>query len=306
MARTLKKETLSSFIAFDETPEPTTARLVDISDDDYHAHDAVSKSKLNDFIESSQVFFHRHIEGTMPFKGSTQEMAIGSVVHAVLLEGKAIDDIISVYPDSVLKSDGAINSRGSEYKAWAQENAGKHWFKQADVTSVLDCVKAVQQSELAELVEAATHRERAVFWTDSATGLDCRCKPDFFLEMSDHVVCYDLKISPHISPKEFLRQVKQFRYWLQDAHYSAGVSELYGKPTQFRFWVVEPVKPWRIKCYWLDAISSRVTSHERWASSMKSLADCYRSGDWSDKWDGNIVMSQWDFGVEVEEELNWD
>jgi len=300
------KIAMSSFLALEDELETTTVRLVDIDDAEYHSNDAVSKTKLNEFLDSSLVFFYRYIEGTMPLKKQTKEMAVGSVVHAVLLEGKSLDDLIAVYPDSVLNSAGAINSRGAEYKAWAAENEGKYWFKQADVSSVTDCVKAVMDSELANLVKSATHRERSIFWTDAETGLECRCKPDFFCELPDRVIGYDLKISPMVSPEAFLRQVKRFRYWLQDAHYSTGLSELYQKPVQFRFWVVEPVKPHRIKCYWLEEINTRTTAFERWSSAMKSMAECFRSGDWSDKWDGKLVLNQWDFGGEVDEELNWE
>jgi len=106
------KIAMSSFLALEDELETTTVRLVDIDDAEYHSNDAVSKTKLNEFLDSSLVFFYRYIEGTMPLKKQTKEMAVGSVVHAVLLEGKSLDDLIAVYPDSVLNSAGAINSRG--------------------------------------------------------------------------------------------------------------------------------------------------------------------------------------------------
>jgi hypothetical protein len=309
MRRMNTAETMQSFILIDEPEEyQTSARVVEISDEDYHAHDAVSKSKLAEFYNSPIVYKARYVDKVMPQKTATSGMELGTILHAVLLEGKRLDDLIAVLPTTCLTSSGSINSRGSEYKDFAARNTGKVILKQSAIKPISDCVAAVLRSDLGQVLGTSKDKERSIFWTDAETGLECRCKPDFWVELDDHIVCYDLKISRMVNKESFRRQIKSFSYWMQDAHYSEGLSKLTGKPVQFRFWVVEPVQPYRVACYWLEENITRIESHKRWRDLMDRFADAQASGVYSEDLQSAIVLNQWDFGGEAESELEmkWD
>jgi exodeoxyribonuclease VIII len=304
-----KRETLSSFILIDEPAEYTTsARLVDMPDDEYHRHDSLSKTKLAEFVKSPLTYKARYIDRVMPERMASKQMELGSIVHAVLLEGKLLTDLIAVIPDECLSANGSINSRGSAYREFCEREAGKYFVKERQLEPIRQCLESVERSPLAEVLGQSTQRERAVFWTDAITGLECRCKPDFFIELDDAVVCYDLKVSPMVTMDSFRRQIKSFTYWLQDAHYSQGLMQLTGKPVQFRFWVVEPVAPFRVGCYWLEENITRVEAQQRWRKSVDDFALAKESGEYVENLQGAVVLNQWDFGGEVESELevNWD
>lgn len=284
-----------------------SASIHDMTEDVYHADPAVSKSKLSDFLDSSRMYYEVHEAGTIPRKASTKQMDTGSIVHGFLLDGKTLEEMVAVVPRDCLNSVGAVNSRGDNYKAFIEENEGKYIVKSDQIDAIGDCLEAVMRSDLYELVKDSHHREQSIFWTDEQTGLRCRCRPDFFLELDGVVYCCDLKVTPAVHPDAWRRHVKRFRYWLQDAHYSEGLRALYGKPVAFRFWLVEPTPPYRIVPRVLDENHCRTVAGERWRDAMIRFADCKTTGNWDDQWSEVTVLNEWDFGEPAEEqEVIWN
>ena len=231
-------------------------------------------------------------------------IGIGTVVHQVLLEGRDIDDVAVGIPADCLKSNGAVNPhRMKEYRAL---NAGKVVLKDADWKRVVGCINAVRSHELGNLLkEPGITFEEPIYWEDSETGLECKARPDFCYLGDGVVVSYDLKVSEVVSPDGWGRVARRLQYWLQDMHYSSGLSHLHGQPVAFVFWVVESAYPHRIARYEYDQIS-RERASESYRMVMKRLKKRLDDGDWRDDWESDrntLTLYPWELGVTEDGEL---
>lgn len=66
--------------------------------------------------------------------------------------------------------------------------------------------------------------ERSVYWTDPATGLLCRCRPDWWITQEGIVV--DVKTTDDASPEGFARSIAKWRYHVQDPFYTDGINAM--------------------------------------------------------------------------------
>jgi exodeoxyribonuclease VIII len=263
-------------------PELSSSQL------DYHSDfDRISKSMLSDFISDRELFRLRYIDRKLPGKESSPAMDAGTAVHAVLLEGGELEDHVRLVPDDCLQSNGAIN--GKRLAELKSQTPGIVYVKAAEFGRISAIIESVRKVVPEMGIASAAAKEQAVYWNDTASGLDCRCKPDWYCEQSgDQIICHDLKVTATVNPWDWGRVADRFRYWLQDAHYSAGLEKATGqRVTQFVFWVVEDQYPYRVlrRAY---SDSDRKAARQWHANRLCELAACYQTGDWSNQWPEEI------------------
>lgn len=272
----------------------------------YHGdYGRVSKTMLGHFLKSRSDYHRFYVAKTQLPPSPKRRMVVGSAIHAILLDRVAIDDAVKCYPASCLKSDGSLNPKpASQFRV---DNPDSFCMKQADYDLVHGACEAVRAHELGKLIE---HPD-AVFeipqqWTCRHTGLECRMMADWFIELDDLVLCFDLKTTEEIYPAGVSRTCKTLKYWLQDAHYSAGLESIFGKPVFFKFWFVEVGEPHRIAPYEYDP-RSRELAASCYQNRMQELSDCYASGDWRDDWEktvSQLIINPWEVdGATLDEEV---
>lgn len=255
----------------------------------YHDDSSVvSKTMLNLFCDSPLEFYLTYRTGELKRKVASRQMIFGTLMHAILLEQKQLDDLVEVYPKSCYKSNNTLNSKPA--REFEQSIAPKVAVKPDVIEQVIAALDALKDTLVSQAVQEATEFER----TYRATLFDvpCKCRPDMLVQYEDLVVMYDLKFCDP-SPDGFMRSAKRFRYWLQDAHYSAVVGKSLNKPTRFRFLAIEPVFPFRVKLYTYDE-TSRDNAAAYHRKKLKEFAECERTGDWRDQWNGMLTLSPWE------------
>jgi|GEM_PF-1760903 len=272
--------------------------------DAYHSdYGRVSKTMLGHFLKSRSDFYRYYVAKTQSPPRPKRVMQVGSAIHAILLERVPIEKAVKVYPASCLNSAGSLNPKPAA--KFREDHPDAFIMKDADYDLVAASCDAVMKHGLGKLIE---HPD-AVFevpqvWTCKASGLPCRMMADWFIELDDRVLVYDLKTTEDIYPTGVQRTCKLMKYWLQDSHYSAGLRSVFGKPVMFKFWFVEIGDPHRIAPYEYDQRSREIgsSSHEK---TMQSLANCYATGDWRDEWEmttGQLVINPWEVDVDTENE----
>lgn len=273
--------------------------------DSYHKnYRRVSKTMLGHFLTSKDDFNRYYVAQTDEPPAPKRQMVIGSAVHAMALERKVFSDICAIYPESCFKSNGAINPKPA--REFERENADKYVLRANDAETVLSTVDAIENHALGQLLATP----EAVFeqqyeWTDDKSGLDCRMMVDFSIDMGDHVLAYDLKTTERVYPADIKRTCRQFKYWLQDAHYSSGLETIFGKPVTFVFWFVEVKHPYRIARWQYNQIG-RDNANTAYRSAMQDLAKCYASGDFADEWTTEtnwLDLNPWEVGADSEGEV---
>lgn len=256
----------------------------------YHSRKERSRGQLWDFIESKRLFEARHILGTVPQKKPSKPMDIGTLGHGALLEPERIDDMYVVIPDGLLSGENrAIQSK--EAKAWRDEHlaAGKIVIKDTDLPKI----KAIAANVLKEcevFLRGASFIEKTIIWTDPETGIECRCRPDIMrFTNRNTIIMVDAKFTTDISPHAFRGKIESLGYWLQDAHYSDGGHIAIGMPVeQFLFVAVQSEPPYQCRAYQLDDDSREGAVLTR-KNAMNDLAECMRTGNFAEPWEGQVT-----------------
>jgi hypothetical protein len=259
----------------------------------------ISKTMLQLFCDSPTIFNETYNLKTMQPKAPTVAMELGTILHAVLLEDKAVQDIVKVYPESCLKSDGSLN--GKPAAQFREDNPGAVCVKNAD--HIYECVHAVTTGLYRDWFQIINReevfREHMIKWDDI---LPCRAMLDCFY-VDDCVYVYDIKCTAQFPPESFNRTARRLRYWLQEAHYTAGLKKIYDRPVIWRWVVIETVKPYRVQMRWYDTRSAEIASDYR-TVKMTMLKKAYETGDWSDGYEQTMIVNPWE--VDTEESEAWD
>lgn len=271
------------------------------TDDEYHADTAtISKTMLNEYCKSPVNFNLMFNKGTMERKRPTKVMQIGTIMHAVLLEKKSVAEVCEAYSTDCFKSNGDLNPKPAA--AFRESIGGKIAVKSKDLLEIYDCYEAIATSPLYDAIRQSTECEKR--HDAVVAGVPCRCKPDILCDMGEYVMIYDLKFCDP-SPGAFMRSANNtklgFRYWLQDAHYSAVVREELGKPVMFRFFAVEPMFPFRVQCYWYGP-RQREIARDFHSRKLGELKHSMETDTWVDDWPNELPLEPWDIGSSHEEE----
>jgi hypothetical protein len=262
-----------------------------------------SKTMLGHFLKSRSDYAAYYVNHTTRPPAPKRQMLVGSAVHAILLEHMPVDEVIAVYDDRCFKKDGkSLNPvPAADFR---DLHADKYVMKQADADLVMRVCASVLSHELGDVLTA----ENVVFetphsWTCPYSDLECRMMPDFYCDMGDHILAYDLKTTEDIYPSGIKRTSKNFKYWLQDIHYSTGLETLFGKPVKFAFWFVEVPHPHRV-ARWEYPVAAKETAIGVYERLMNDVASCFKSGDWRDPWESgtnHFEFGPWDVDMPEEE-----
>ena len=248
----------------------------------------VSKTMLAHF-HGSTLEYWRYYVGQVEKPPQPKAAIVGSIAHEVLLKGRRLSDVARIYPLDCLKKVagkqspyGAINPKPArEFEESLPE--GEHAVKTKVYDQCQALLDAVKDHPVVKLIETAEEREQPVYWTDVDTAIDCRCRPDFLCLTDEGAVCYDLKFTTQVKPNDFWRTARTLRYWMQDAHYSAGVKAHFSQPCKFVFWAIEDSEPHRVARYEYTP-DSRENAAIETSATLRQLARCTRTNDWEDDW----------------------
>ena len=227
--------------------------IENMSNADYHAHPAISKSGL-DLIEKSPAhFFYAERE-------KTKEMVIGSAFHDLVLLPDTFNELYIIK-----HSDMNLSTK-----------AGKEWKQQADESG-----NAMKESVLAHHAAGRLlsngKPETSIFWQDEI-GVECRCRPDF---ININNVIVDLKTTTDASPKGFAKSVANFRYHVQDAYYCHGYKHAFGElPRGFVFVAVEKKPPYAVGVYTLDDLA-KLEGEMRFKENLSTYKQALEENAWN-------------------------
>ena len=210
-----------------------------ITNEDYHAADAISKSYLAKLDICPA-------EALTPF-GESGAMNIGTACHLLALEGP------TAFNEQVME----CSVKGSTSKAYKEACAANPDMivltlgGRDEIINIVEGLKANPQ--IKKLLDAPGLVEHSVFWKDKGTGLSCKCRPDKL--MLDQKIVLDLKFlrAGASMMKKFSWAIKDFGYDMQAAWYTEGILRATGVLCdQFLFPLCENVAPHRTDIWIID------------------------------------------------------
>jgi hypothetical protein len=243
---------------------------------EYHAHAAISKSHLDQVAKSPLHYWARYLDPNRVVPEPTPAMAIGSAVHTHVLELDQWDARYVSAPDGI---DRRTKAGKAEWEAFTAAATGRTVLPKADADLVMRMAQSVFSHPAAAMLLALPGKaETTHMWTDAATGLQCKCRPDWLTD--DGRLLVDLKTTEDASARGFAKSIAQWRYHVQASWYLDGIEQATGtRPEQFLFLCVEKKAPYAVAVYAADA-EMIAAGAQTAARDLDVLATCKAAGAW--------------------------
>lgn len=254
----------------------------ELSNDVYHGDlSRDSSTSLKEFRKSPQLYYQKRIACTLPPDEPTDAMKLGTATHAVLLEPERFGDVIEIIPREVLSASGSKS--GKKYEEWEAAQGGRICLKPAEADKIKRMADSVWGNPAArEVLAAHPERERSLYWTCPATGIDLKCRYDSIQSGDNPTSFVDLKTAAKPYPDDMPYTVKDSQWHVQAAlyRYALGVSDCVHV-------VVGNAEPFDCFVYRLPKISLDV-GLSRVLAVLRNIADCrddlrpWQSQGWGD------------------------
>lgn len=243
---------------------------------DYHRHSAVSKSHLDLVARSPLHYWARYVDPNRVEPEPTPAMLLGTALHTHVLELDAWDSRYVMAPEGI---DRRTKQGKAEWEAFSTAAAGRTVISRSDAEQVMQMARAVYKHPAAAmLLNLPGAAETTHMWTDTFTGLECKCRPDWLT--SDGSIVVDLKTTEDASPAGFRKSISSWRYHLQASWYLDGLQAATGqRPSQFVFVCVEKKWPHAVAVYAADdeMIAAGAATAAR---DLALLAECKAAERW--------------------------
>lgn len=270
-----------------------TAEVLQIENAAYHDdHGRLSASMLKDFVgtflgkqrRGGPAYYHRKYVLREPDDEVRNEtiMLIGSLHGCMCDEPDQLERRYVVVPALARKSKKV-------FEAWLKEQpAGVRAVTDDQWRSAKRMYESVQRA-FPEIQAAAGYCERTIRWTDEATGLDCKAKPDKLIVLTTGPLMIERKTTDRLSGFPYI--AKALKYYLQAAHYAVGVKSWLGKIPEVRFVVAERQEPYGAACYEMPTEKLAEAMIFRTAI-MKRLKWCLTAGQWPETYEECEVLDE--------------
>ncbi|CAB5194983.1 Putative exodeoxyribonuclease 8, PDDEXK-like domain containing protein [uncultured Caudovirales phage] len=231
--------------------------IYDMPAKEYHSIEALSASGAKLLLKSPAHYYASRSE----FKAPSAAMKLGTAVHTAILEPELFDAEIAIEP----KLDKRTKIGKEAAEQFSNSSEGK---------TIIDFYQGERCRAITEAVRAHPYfQKRVTGGKAEATMLwkqynvQCKARIDYLVERT----MFDVKTCQDASPEGFSKQIANFQYHIQAAHYAMGFKRLTGTPLeQFVFIAVESEMPHMVGIYALSADSLRAG-----AFAMKKAADNY-------------------------------
>lgn len=252
------------------SPDETTP----MENADYHRHSAVSKSHLDLVARSPLHYWARYVDPNRVEPEPSEQMALGSALHTHVLELDQWDSRYVVMPEGLKRT---TKEGKAAYEALLQD--GRTILSHNIAQQVMAMGRSVlSHPAAAMLLNLPGKAETTHMWTDEATGLECKCRPDWLLDDGSLIV--DVKTTRDASFSGFRKSIGAYRYHVQAAWYLHGLEQATGKrPEQFLFVCVESDAPYACAVYAADA-EMVATGMAQAVTDLALLAECKAADRW--------------------------
>ena len=238
-----------------------------LTNEQYHAHPAISRSALSAIAQSPRHFWHRylnsdHDEPSLP----TPAMRFGTAVHTAVLEPELFLDTYAEAP-----SLSRTTKAGKE--AWAAALAeGKELLTLEELFIIEEMhVSLFNHASSTKALRSPGINEASYFADCPHTGLSLKCRPDRFLD-SGWIV--DLKTTQDASAKAFAKSTANFGYHIQAAFYMHVLKALGANPKGFLVVAIEKTAPYAVQVFRISP-SALAYGEQEMLTQLTRLRECF-------------------------------
>lgn len=255
--------------------------IYDISIEDYHAGDGVSRSQLIELRKAPIYYHYKYISGEYVRPAAPKiikhdsPLEFGNALHTYILEHEFFMERYHIIP----KVNRATSVGKQIYNDALIET--KTSSKQILCESSMDMLHKMKQSvdnhEDAKILLEEYQSEKSFYWVDPDTGIPCKSRPDIWGE--GYIA--DLKTCQTAEPYSFQKEAAKFGYHIQAGMIKEAFKHVLGEEiNKFFFIAVEKTAPYAVAVYQLDdlAVEQGVLQFKRLLMQLKK---CQEQNKWT-------------------------
>lgn len=250
----------------------TDTAIRELDEHTYLTHPALSSSGARRLLPPSCPALFKHQQDNPP--QSKPQFDFGHAAHMLVLG--AGSEIISIDADD-WRTSAAKAQRDAAYAD------GKTPLLRADVAVVEGMAQALRNHPIASAVfdPSSGKPEQSLFWTDKATGVECRARLDWLPYSHDgRMVLPDYKTTASAAPGAFAKSCANYGYhqqaaWYIDAVRACGLAD----DVAFVFVAQEKTAPYLITVADLDADDLRIGDALNHLA-LEVYAECHATNTW--------------------------
>ena len=257
-----------------EEPKPR------MTEEEYRSHPGVNKSTLW-LMKKSPAHYKYALEHPSP---DTPALKLGRAIHMAILE----PDVYSSHYVVVPPMDRRTKAGREMYEQFVSQHTTNELIDLDDANDITGMYESVWKDPVAAKLLQDCEMETPLFWTDDATGIDCKCRLDAY---KDGLVI-DLKSCADASTSSFLRDALRYGYDVQAAHYLRGYKTQFGKNAEFVFIAVEKKPPYAVN---VIHASDDFIDRGTWQliSLMDRLKECRDKDEWPAYGENELDVPAW-------------
>lgn len=248
---------------------PPDPGLYEMSMEDYHQLPGANVSRLKMMRDKSPA--HVLWERAHPTP-QTEAQLIGSLAHEAVLQP-------SLFASRYIRGPEGDGRKKDVREAWAQlesEQPDMAILKPGHFDQAMSMRRAVEGHRIAcRLLEGQA--EQSAIWKDPETGVLCKGRFDLLSSRTPTIV--DLKSTKDASAENFARDIWNYRWHMQGAHYLTGAQELGFVAEHFIIVAVEKAPPHCIAVFDLEADVLALAA-EQLQPLYRMWAKCEAEGIW--------------------------
>ena len=221
-------------------------KFIEVSNAEYRKMEGLSSSDIKTMMKSFATwkYFKDHPEED----NDTPSLRFGRACHKFMLEPYDFGNEYAVVP----KVDGRTKEGKEAKKEFLKQAEGKELVDEETYDKLVDMRDMLYKTPYVKNLINGEH-EKSFFWTDEATGIKCKCRPDSFGKFGKHNIIIDYKTTENAETSAFMRSALKYNYDVQAAHYTAGLEAIYGKDYQFIFIAQETKPPYLVNVLQADS-----------------------------------------------------
>jgi len=249
----------------------------DMTNDEYHAAEGVSKSHLDEVGITPAHYFARYLDPEREEEEKTPALIIGDAIHKAVLEPDLFEARFVARPKGI---DGRTNAGKAQLAELYAEAGDRTILGTDDYKTAVKVRDAVHRHPLAAGLFREGSAEETFFANDARTGALVKCRCDYF--RPTHSMIVDLKTTESASEENFARSAGRYLYDVQAAWYPDVIESLYGEVIEtFVFVAIEKSPPYAVGVYYLEPEDIQI-GREIAHRNLDMIIKCRETNFWPD------------------------
>lgn len=277
---------------------------------------SISSTSIKSILKDPSVYWHSsYLNPNAKKEGSKRHFAIGSSAHLMLLEPHLVQSEVSVIPNEILASNGALSTKAAKEFVAEQTEAGRAVIKEDEWNMVCDMADVLGNHPMVSRALKDGVIEQSHIFRDPKSGVWIKSRPDFTPNKSGQfIVDYKTTDFEHIEQWE-KQALGDIRVDIQAALQMWGVAETRNIAPLGVLYVVQSKKPphqvaVRFILHGSDSDIARdmlTVARRDLRSGIDAFSICWESGDWPSPWSEvcELLPPNWR-RVQIEKQLAAD